>query len=412
MKILYVSHILNIHDSRFLEKLLSSNHDVLLVAVENNKIPKSITGIYGLKQVVIPRPLPMHDYKYYFSFESIIIAIRHFLYRVIEKLGFHKKVFNKRTLFSHEEFRFLFYQKKISQIIKKFKPDVIHAGWIQLDGLVSALTGFKPVLQMPWGSDILIHPFKDEQTMLQTQYVIKEASHIYCDCDEVKNTILKITDYNAEKISVFTFGIDLEMFNPHRTNLRKIKRIGWQNKRIIIMTRTFNHLYGIHYLLMALPKIINAEPQTRLLLVGTGPLEDDLKDLVNSLDLNQYVHFTGHIPYDQLVYYLNSAEVYVSTSKSDGTSMSLLEAMACQLPVVVSDVPANCEWVKDGANGYLVPCGKVNPISEKVLALLNDRALAQKMGNINLSIVNERADLEKNYPQIDSIYEQMVQSEN
>ena len=178
------------------------------------------------------------------------------------------------------------------------------------------------------------------------------------------------------------------------------------------MTRAFTHLYGIQYFLMALPKIINAEPKTRVLLVGTGPLEDDLKEMVNSLDLNQYVHFTGHIPYDQLAYYLISAEIYVSTSKSDGSSMSLLEAMACRLPVVVSDVPANCEWVKDGINGYLVPRGKVNPISEKILALLNDRVLAEKMGKKNLSIVNERADLEKNYLKFDIIYEKMLQSEN
>ena len=163
---------------------------------------------------------------------------------------------------------------------------------------------------------------------------------------------------------------------------------------------------------MALAKIINAEPQTRVFLVGTGPLKADLKDLVNSLDIKQYVHFTGHIPYDQLVYHLNSAEIYVSTSKSDGSSMSLLEAMACRLPVVVSDVPANCEWVKDGINGYLVPRGKVNPISEKILVLLNDRVLAEKMGNVNVSIANELADLEKNHPKLDSIYEQMIQSEN
>ena len=82
--------------------------------------------------------------------------------------------------------------------------------------------------------------------------------------------------------------------------------------------------------------------------------------------------------------------------------------MACRLPVVVSDVPANCEWVKDGINGYLVPRGKVNPISEKILALLNDRVLAEKMGKKNVSIVNERADLEKNYPKFDIIYQNLV----
>ena len=88
--------------------------------------------------------------------------------------------------------------------------------------------------------------------------------------------------------------------------------------------------------------------------------------------------------------------------------MSLLEAMACRLPVVVSDVPANCEWVKDGINGYLVPRGKVNPISEKILALSNDRVLAEKMGKKNVSIVNELADLEKNYPKFDIIYQNLV----
>jgi len=408
MRIIYLSHILNIHDFRFLEKITSSKHDVLLVAIDNCKIPEPISSIDGLEYVIIPRPLPRLNYKYYFSFESIILALRHKLFRIIEKIDFLIKLVGQRTIFSHEEFRFLFYRSKLSRIIKKFKPDVIHAGWVQLDGLIAALSGFKPVLQMPWASDILIYPFEDKQTMLQTQYVIEQASHIYCDCEEVKKTILKITDFDADKISVSTFGIDLKMFNMQRTNPEIIKRIGWQNKRIIIMTRAFTHFYGIQYFLMALPKIINVEAQTRILLVGTGPLEDDLKDMVNSLDLNQYVHFTGQVPYDQLAYYLNSAEVYVSTTKSDGTSMSLLEAMACGLPVVVSDVPANCEWVHDGLNGFIVPRKKVNPISEKILALLNDKAVAEEMGDLNCRIANRKANCDDNYSKLEKIYQDLA----
>ena len=95
MKILYMSHILSIHDSRFLEKLLSSNHDVLLVAVDNSNIPESISSIDGLKCVTIHRPNPGHDYKYYFSFNSIIIAFRHKIYRVLEKFAFVKKLFKE-----------------------------------------------------------------------------------------------------------------------------------------------------------------------------------------------------------------------------------------------------------------------------------------------------------------------------
>ena len=111
MKILYLSHILTIWDYHFLEKLSSSNHDVILVAIDKSKIPESISSIDGLKHVIIPRPHPRQDYRYYFSFESIILALRHKLYRVIEKFGYPKKLFNKRTLFSHDEFRFFYYRK-------------------------------------------------------------------------------------------------------------------------------------------------------------------------------------------------------------------------------------------------------------------------------------------------------------
>jgi L-malate glycosyltransferase len=412
MRIIYLSHQLNIHDFRFLEKLSSSNHNVLLVAVDNSNIPESISSIDGLKYVTIPRPLPMHDYKYFFSFISIILALRHYLYRVIEKLDFHKKVFNKRTLYSHEEFRFLFYQNKLSQIIKKFKPDVIHAGWIQLDGLVAALTGFRPILQMPWGSDILWHPFTSDKYLKQTKFALNMATHITCDCEEVKRTIIDLVNYDKDKITVMPWGIDLKLFNPERKNPDIIKKLDWQNKRIIIMTRSFNVIYGIHFFLMALPQIINSEGRTRVLLVGTGPLEEDLKEIVNSLDLNQYVHFVGFVPNDHLAYYLNSSEVYISTSKSDGASLSLLEAMACGLPLVVSDVPAICEWVTDGENGYVVPRKKVKPISDKVLLLLNDQDSAKKMGKLNLEIAQEKADWDKNYLVLENIYREMTETIN
>ena len=94
MRIIYLSHILKIHDFRFLDKLSASNHNILLVAIDNNKISKLISSIDGLKYVTIPRPLPRHDYRYYFSYESIILALLHKLYRVIEKIGFPKKLRN------------------------------------------------------------------------------------------------------------------------------------------------------------------------------------------------------------------------------------------------------------------------------------------------------------------------------
>ena len=252
MKILYLSHILSIHDFRFLEKLSSSNHDVLLVALDNSNIPKSISKIDGLKHIVIPRPLPKNSFKYYLSFKEIILFLRHGIYRIIENFSFLKSYFSETTKISHLEFRFFFYRTKLLQIIKKFKPDVLHAGWVQLDGIVATLTGFKPILLMPWGSDILIYPFENNIVMQQTKYTINNATHIYCDCDEVKETILKITKFDPNHFSVFPqLGIDLSLFNPKRTKTSILENLGWEDKRIIIMTRTFlNQIYGNNFFIM------------------------------------------------------------------------------------------------------------------------------------------------------------------
>ncbi len=407
MRIIYLSHIMNIHDFRFLDKLVSNNHDVLLVAIDNNKISKEISNIAGLKHVLIPKPLPRYSFKFFISPRSIILAIKHMIYRIIENIAFFNNYLNKRITLRHHEFRLLYYQNRLSKIIKTFKPDILHAGWVQLDGLVAELTGFKPILQMPWGSDILINPFKSEDYLDQTQFVIDGASHITCDCEQVKKTILDIADFDKDKITVIPWGIDLELFNPKRLKPDIIDRLNWQDKRVIITTRTLSALYGIHFLIMALPSIIEEEPNVRLLIIGSGPQEEELKELVSGLELDDYVHFGGQVPNGQLAYYLNSAEIYISTSKSDGSSLSLLEAMACGLPLVVSDVPAICEWVQDGSNGYIVPRNKVKPISEKILILLKNKDTALKMGELNLNIANEKADWNKNFLKLEKIYEDM-----
>jgi glycosyltransferase involved in cell wall biosynthesis len=405
-----MSHILNIHDFRFLEKLSSSNHDVLLVAVDNINIPESISSIDGLKHIVIHRPLPKNSFKYYLSFQAIILLLRHGIYRIIEKFSYFKSYFSDTTKISHQEFRFFFYRTKLLQIIKKFKPDVLHAGWVQLDGVVATLTDFKPILLMPWGSDILIHPFRCEKVMQQTEYAINNATHIYCDCEKVKETILKITDFEPNHFSVFPqLGIDLSLFNPKRTKTSIIKELGWKGKRIIIMTRSFlNQIYGNNFFIMALPKILNIHPDVRVIMVGTGPDEEVIKEIVDSLDLSQIVYFTGAVPNEELAYYLNASEIYISTSKSDGTSLSLLEAMACKLPVVVSDVPANCEWIQDGINGFIVPRSKVNPISDKINNLLSDKSLAEKMGKLNYNIAVEKGNRDINFSKLEKTYQDLT----
>jgi len=112
----------------------------------------------------------------------------------------------------------------------------------------------------------------------------------------------------------------------------------------------------------------------------------------------------GRVPNTQLPAILNCADVYVSTSLSDGTSLSLLEALACGLGIIVTDVPAIKEWVSED-NGILVRIKDIQGIITALEKYYADPGLAKKHGEKNIQIANDRADWNKNYEKLNLIYE-------
>lgn len=178
------------------------------------------------------------------------------------------------------------------------------------------------------------------------------------------------------------------------------------------MNRAFEPVYGTQYFIEALPQIVSQEPTTRVILIGSGSLEHRLRSLVADKCLDSYVTFVGSVPNEEMPAYLNAADVYVSTSLSDGTSSSLLEAMACSLPVVVTEIAANKEWVIDGHNGLFVHLRNSNEIATKVMTLLKDSNLRNLMGSNNLAIARDKADWEKNVDKLEAIYKLLVYKTN
>jgi glycosyltransferase involved in cell wall biosynthesis len=93
--------------------------------------------------------------------------------------------------------------------------------------------------------------------------------------------------------------------------------------------------------------------------------------------------------------YYRSSDLYVSASLSDGTSISLLEALACGRPVLVSDIPCNREWITPGEQGWLFPSGDVESFAQIVLQDASDRRRLQEMGQAARRLAEQRADWDK-----------------
>jgi len=370
MRICYVSSTLSIHDKRFWEKFVEKGYETHVVSFTNKKINK-MEGI------------TFHSFPIEFGEESLTLAggVK-LMPDMIRATTFLKK------------------------ILKQIKPDILHAGFVQKDGFPSALTGYHPLLLMPWGSDILVHPKKSFLIKMLTKFILRRADMITCDAEFVKREIIRISGYPEDKIVVFPWGIDLKKFNPDFENgFDTRKRLGWEDKKILIMTRPFKPVYGIGYFLNSLTKVVKEVPDVRILLCGDGPLKDEFVEFVRKHSLDDYVFFAGLIPNDELPKYYNAAVMYVSTSLSDGTSLSLLEAMACGLPAIVTDVPAIMEWVVDGENGFVVPRKDSKILAEKLIRLLQDETMQKDVARKNIKIAKERADWDKNFEKLVGIYE-------
>lgn len=296
---------------------------------------------------------------------------------------------------------------RFKKLVRATKPEILHAGF----GLIAAASGYHPFLYMPWASDILLVP---QQSLLHRKlirYVIRRADMINCDAESIKKRIMEIADYPRENIAVFPWGVDLNTFYPSK-DIRGITRreLGWANKQILIMTRKFKSIYGIEYFLQALPTVIKEVPNVRVLLIGNGPLESKFRNMIREMKIQNEVRFLGKIPNKELSRYLNAADLYISSSLSDGSSLSLLEAMACALPVIVTDVPAILEWVADGVNGLVVARKNSALLSKSIVSLLANRDLLREMGEKNLMIARERADWNRNFKKLEMIYEELTKS--
>jgi glycosyltransferase involved in cell wall biosynthesis len=351
---------------------------------------------YGLDtHVIYTRPAPA---------DSVVLQRVNATWIDLSRLGYLPKPL-RWLIFGYEA---------VSQV-RKIKPDVILSQGIQAHGLLSVLSGVRPVLLMPWGTDWAITAHKNFVMRMLSRYVVNHVDLVQIDCEVGKRTVLDVSGgkIRPEQIWVFPQGIELDVFKPDAEARRTLRpRLGWADKKIVVMTRQLKSIYGIDIFLKALAAVVRRHADTRALILGEGPLESELKQLAGSLGLSDLIKFTGRVDREKLVHFLNAADVYVSTSYSDGTSLCLLEAIATGLPAVVTDVPANLEWIENGRNGFTAKRGNPHEVADALMKLLEDASLCETFGARNLAIAKERADWDKNFEKILQMFAHLVRKDH
>ena len=271
------------------------------------------------------------------------------------------------------------------------RPSIVIGNWITRDsGLYCALARYHPFLAVAWGSDILVEARRSLILRMLARLTLLSADGVIVDSEIQKAAVVGM-GCRPSKTYSFPWGIDLRLFRRGRTK-RVRRQLGWLHDKIIVSTRRHLPMYGVEYLLRAMPLILSEMKDVKLLVLGKGPLLEYHRSLARQLGIEKQVKFFGSVENHLLPAILNAADVYVSTSFSDGSSASLMEAMACGLPVVVTKIPANEEWVVHGKNGFLVKPGSSVTLAKYLVRVLQDKQLRWFMGRANLQVAKRRAD--------------------
>lgn len=369
MRVLYFSRDYTTHDRRFLLKMAESRHEVWFLRLEDDGIRYEERG------------LPDGIYP-------------------VDWQGGRQPVKTPEA--------WLRLMPDYESVLDQIRPDLVHAGPVQSCGFMTAIAGFHPFMVMSWGSDILVEADRDDMWRWMTRYTLNRSDMLVCDCQPVRAKAQQLVPYPDEHIIQFPWGVDLHRFTPGEESLGIRKSLGWEDSFVILSTRSWEQIYGIDVLLEAFRQAYIQNTGLRLVLLGEGSLVSEIQRFITDHGLNNVVYLPGIVSHEQMLDYFRASDLYLSCTHSDGTSISLLEAMATGLPLVVTDGPGNREWVIPGENGWLSPAGDADAFAQSLLLAADTKpAERERISRANRKTAEERANWDENFDQLLKAYDRI-----
>jgi glycosyltransferase involved in cell wall biosynthesis len=284
--------------------------------------------------------------------------------------------------------------KELKRIIQEFNPSIIHVHQANSYAYITSLAnkGKYPQMLTTWGSDVLLLPkmgakyrYIVKKSLKSSQIITADASYMG---EAIKNLIGNVP------VTIANFGIEI----PGIAEEPVLK------EKIIYSNRLHKKLYNIEQIIDGLAIFLSENRDWKLIIGASGDQTDTLKlKAAAVLPINSY-EFIGFVtPEINKSYYLKSS-LYISIPMSDGTSISLLEAMTYGCIPIVSNLPANKEWINNNQNGVVV--GNHETLTDAV-----DRAMLlsqSEVAKFNTTIIQNKGSKEANKKVFEDLYDQLL----
>lgn len=320
---------------------------------------------------------------------------------VIHSFGLDRKKINSSDR-DFSKIKYLGFLSQVKKVIKDFQPDITHCHYASSYGLLGALSGFTPLIISVWGTDVFQFPGKSFLHRSILKYSLSKADIILSTSPVMASETSK---YINKKIEITPFGVDLNKFVP------KKKIYDHENSKIVIGTvKTLDHFYGIDTLIKAFSIVAKKHSylNLELLIVGGGPQYDSLLNLCEILNISNRVTFTGQVSINAVPKYLNMLDIYVALSNSESFGVAIIEASACELPVIVSNVGGLPSVVDDGATGLIVPPNDPCSAAVAIDKLICNEELRTQLGKAGRKKVEREFEWHDCVNRMISIYENIA----
>lgn len=372
MRILYFSKNYTPHDYRFLSSLADTKHEVFYLKLEANQ------------RQTEDRPVPSN------------------IQQILWTGGQHEFRWGDVPRLTLD----------LRRLTKEIKPHLIHAGPIQTCAFIAALSCFRPVLTMSWGYDLMHEADRNSWMKWVTQYTLKRSAYFTSDAQVTCEKAVAF-GMNPERTVIFPWGVDIEHFTQktfQRAALTReaVSRGSNVQPFTLFCNRTWEPIYGVDVLAKAFVKVAAAHPNISLILLGGGSEGAHIRQILMKGSVLDRVHFGGHVRQDDLPRWYHMADIYISPSHVDGSSVSLMEALASGLPCLVSDIPGNREWIIEGENGWLFRDDDADDLAEKIMHAIKRRTLFKEIGEAARKTAEKKADWKKNFGKLLEAYDTIL----
>jgi glycosyltransferase involved in cell wall biosynthesis len=291
----------------------------------------------------------------------------------------------------------------------RHRCQLIHVHWAIPTGLIGIWTAFllrKPLLVTIHGSDFRLGMEKSSFLRKIFLYVCKKASYLHCVSEGMKRELENLG--MKGEISAFPMGVETNFINKREGQEKDFDSLSVT----VLSNRNLLPIYNVSLFIRAIPIVLREESKVRFIIAGDGSEREGLEREVQNLNIGDFVQFIGRIPHEAMPNLLSQADIYVSTSLYDGTSVSLLEALASGAFPVVTDIPSNREWISDGRNGFLVPTDEEEVLANRIVEAIRNKTLVEKGKKENLRLVEEKALWSVTLEKTKEIYERMLHTNN